>query len=82
MIAFDGSYDPFVWMNKDYSKIEYKRDYVSEEEFTQNILQILLKNEDKFDSNGFVSQCYMARTDNYKLAEMAAYFEESDEEVY
>ena len=58
-------------MNKDYTKNEYKRDYISEEEFTQNILLILLKNEDKFDSSNFVSRCYMARADGYKLSEMA-----------
>ena len=48
MMACDEFYEPFVWMHGDHIKNEYKRDFVSEAEFGQNILKILLKYSDKF----------------------------------
>ena len=35
--------DPLVWMHTDYQKIEYKRDYISEEQFGSNIIELLLQ---------------------------------------
>jgi hypothetical protein len=44
MINFDSFYEPYVWMNNDPTKNEYKRDLVSEFEFGNNILMTLIKN--------------------------------------
>jgi hypothetical protein len=57
MIAFDTFYDPFVWMNSDHLKNEYKRDHISEADFASNILYIILKNDQKFDNHQILDCC-------------------------
>jgi hypothetical protein len=42
MVAFDSFYDPLVWMNANFSKNEYKRVLISEEQFARSILEIIL----------------------------------------
>lgn len=79
MIAFDSFFEPFVWMNADFTKNEYKREHISEEDFTYSILQILLRNGDKFEEKTFSEKCTLARGNQYNLSEMALFFKNCEE---
>jgi len=68
MIAFDGFYDPFVWMNEDFRKNEYKRDFISENEFAANILFLLLKNDHKFENGQVLDYCCEMKGQGFKLS--------------
>lgn len=57
MIAFDTFYDPFVWLNGEYTKNEYRRDHISEVDFASNILYMLLKNDQKFENHQLLDCC-------------------------
>lgn len=74
MIAFDAFYDPFVWLNSEYIKNEYKRDHISETDFASNILFLILKNDHKFDNQHILECCCELKSQGLNLKELSAHF--------
>ena len=74
MIAFDAFFEPYVWMNEDYSKNEYKRDLISEQEFAPNILFAILKHDHKFENSQILDYCCEIKGQGYTLREIARFF--------
>ena len=63
-------------MHTEYSKIEYKREHVSEEQFTLNIINLLVLYKFKFENSKFIETIECVKDKNFCLLDLIHYLKE------